>query len=81
MIAVLDTSAAVELIMGRPQSVKIHKVLSSSRLVVSPDLFSAEITNVFWKLNKFGELERECCESAITHTVRRSLDEGGPEQI
>jgi len=69
VIAILDASAAVEVILDRPQSQRIQKNLSSAGLVVSPDLFAAEITNVFRKLNKAGEVNREKCEVSIEKSL------------
>lgn len=69
MISVLDTSAAIELVLGRPQSTKIMQTLSCSTLVVCPNLYSAEVTNVFWKLCKAEEISRSGCESAINRAL------------
>ena len=65
MICILDTSAALELFFNRAQSSTIQDHLSTANLVVSPDLYCSEISNVFWKLNKMDELSRADCESGI----------------
>jgi predicted nucleic acid-binding protein len=49
MIAVLDASAAIEFVFGRPSSQPIADVLSSADLVLSPDLYVAEVSNAVWK--------------------------------
>ena len=58
---VLDTSAAVELILGRTSQRIVKAILEQSHLTVVPQLFIAEICNVFWKLNCFQKLPEEDC--------------------
>jgi predicted nucleic acid-binding protein len=52
MIAVLDVSAAVELVMGRPGKEVVAGVLKEADWVVAPSLFSYEAANVMWKYHK-----------------------------
>lgn len=65
MICVLDTSAAIELYLVRPQSNELQELIASARVVVAPDLFCSEISNVFGKLFKAKHLTREQCEDGI----------------
>jgi predicted nucleic acid-binding protein len=65
MICILDASAAIEVFLNRPQSKELREILLSASLVVSPDLFCSEISNVFWKLLNAKQLSREDCESGI----------------
>lgn len=65
MICVLDASAAVEVFLNRPGSKELLDHLSTASLVVSPDLYCSEVSNVFWKLLKADQLSREDCESGI----------------
>jgi len=65
MICVLDASAAIEVFLKRPGSEDILEHLAAANLVVSPDLFCSEVSNVFWKLLKADQLSREDCESGI----------------
>lgn len=65
MICVLDASAAIEVFLNRPGSKDLQEHLSTANLVVSPDLFCSEVSNVFWKLLKADQLSREDCESGI----------------
>jgi len=65
MICVLDASAAIEVFLSRPKSEELREHLASASLVVSPELFCSEISNVFWKLLKADQLSRESCENGI----------------
>jgi predicted nucleic acid-binding protein len=65
MICVLDTSAAIEIFLNRPQGQEMQEILADTSLVVAPDLYCSEISNVFWKLLKAGQLSRETCERKI----------------
>ena len=65
MICVLDASAAIEVFLNRPGSKELQDHLSTASLVVSPDLYCSEVSNVFWKLLKADQLSREDCESGI----------------
>ncbi|MCX6119279.1 MAG: type II toxin-antitoxin system VapC family toxin [Proteobacteria bacterium] len=65
MICVLDASAAIEVFLNRPGCDELQRVLASARLVVSPELYCSEISNVFWKLLKADQLSREDCEIGI----------------
>lgn len=58
MIAVLDASAAIELILSRPAAEEISKLISKAELVLAPDLYVAEVSNALWKhANAQGESE------------------------
>lgn len=65
MICILDASAAIEVFLSRPQSKELQEILLSASLVVAPDLYCSEISNVFWKLLNANQLSRENCESGI----------------
>jgi predicted nucleic acid-binding protein len=65
MICVLDASAALEVYLNRPQCMPLRAILHSAKLIVAPDLYSAEISNVFWKLQKFNQLGSDSCELGI----------------
>lgn len=49
MIAVLDASAAVEVLLARPAGEEIAGLLAAAELVLAPDLYVAEISNALWK--------------------------------
>ena len=49
MIAVLDASAAVELILSRPAAEELSELVAKAELVLAPDLYVAEVSNALWK--------------------------------
>ncbi|MBT4484724.1 MAG: type II toxin-antitoxin system VapC family toxin [Candidatus Latescibacteria bacterium] len=69
MILVLDTSAAIEVVLQRNDAKQIGEKISEADWVISPDVYIAEITNVFWKYYQFGDLSLEICESAIDDSL------------
>lgn len=54
MIAILDASAAIEVVLHRPKADTIAGVLRSADLTVAPDLYVSEITNAIWKYVRAG---------------------------
>ena len=46
MTVVLDTSAAVEAAIGGPSAVQIRTLLETADVVIAPDIFISEVTNV-----------------------------------
>ncbi|MFW6362357.1 MAG: type II toxin-antitoxin system VapC family toxin [Spirochaeta sp.] len=65
MRVVLDASAAVEIALKleRAQSL-LDQVLASS-VVLAPDVFISEVTNVFWKYKKFQQFTDDICITGI----------------
>ena len=49
MIAVIDVSGVVEILMQKEKAVKFNKTLQEAELVITPDLYVSELTNAFWK--------------------------------
>ena len=70
MIAVLDTSAAVEVVLKRESSDLFTDFIAKADLVIAPTLLITEATNVFWQYQKFSEIPYAemplpcCCHSA-----------------
>jgi predicted nucleic acid-binding protein len=63
MISILDASAAVEIALGKDEAPVFNRMLIKSEIVLAPDLFVSEITNVFWKYRKFtGISDSQCIE-------------------
>ena len=62
MITVIDASAAVEVALNRESATFFRQILVSADLVLAPDIFPSEITNVFWKYGKFSGIPAEQCE-------------------
>lgn len=63
MIIVLDTSAAVEILLNKEESEKYKKVIVEAETVIAPELYISEITNVAWKYNKISAFKHEECYS------------------
>jgi len=49
VIAVLDASAAIELILSRSAASELSQLISEAELVLAPDLYIAEVANALWK--------------------------------
>ncbi len=69
MIIVLDASAAIEIALKREFSNRFRELLRNSDLVIAPDTFPSEITNVFWKYASFSEMPHEQCEKGIDYCI------------
>lgn len=59
MTAVLDPSAAIELIRKGKKADLIETYLLHSNLIISSDLYKAECANVLWKMAKAGMIKHE----------------------
>jgi predicted nucleic acid-binding protein len=53
---VLDASAAIEAVLGRPLALGIVEHLEHADRVTVPDLYFAEIANALWKYVRAGDL-------------------------
>lgn len=67
MIAVLDTSAAVEVLLQRKRAEALSALITGAEWVLAPTLYVAELTNAFWKYYRFSSLSQETCERAMAH--------------
>jgi len=67
MIAVLDVSAAAEILLRRAAADRLGQCVVDAEWVLVPSLYTAELCNVFWKYHEFQSLSREACERSITH--------------
>ncbi len=54
---VLDASAAMGALLGRPRAISTLDLLERSELVAVPDLFFAEVANALWKYVRAGEMD------------------------
>lgn len=61
MIAVLDVSAAMEIIFHKEKAGLYEEVYRSASWVIAPELYIAEISNVLWKYHKRKVVNREEC--------------------
>lgn len=62
---VLDASAALEALLGRPRAAAIIEVLEAADRVSAPDLYFAEIANALWKHVRAGELSKEDAQQLV----------------
>jgi hypothetical protein len=52
MIAILDVSAAIEIILKKSKKELFDSHYRNAKWVIAPDLFVSEISNVLWKYYK-----------------------------
>ena len=69
MIIILDTSAAIEIVLQRKMGAALAKHIADADLVMSPRLFIPEITNVFWKYHMFSDMPMDICEMCIEKAI------------
>jgi len=69
MIVVLDASAAIEIALNKSSARLFQDTLLESDLVIAPDTYPSEITNVFWKYVSFSEIEQAKCEKGIDYCL------------
>ena len=69
MIADLDASAAVEVVLKRESATLFSHFLAEADLVIAPTLLIAEATNVFWKYQQFSDYPYDECEKSIDYIV------------
>jgi len=80
MIVVIDSSAALELALGRAGNKKVAAVLKDARLIAAPSLYLYEIANAMWKYYNFESLSMDVvkktltdCGSLVTEFIPASL--------
>ena len=69
MIIVLDASAAAEIVLNRASSDTLSNVLKQADWVIAPQLFIAEVTNVFWKYLAFGGISQTHCSELLEQSI------------
>jgi len=70
MTCVMDASAAVAIVLNRPEAEPFVEMLSTADLVISPDLYISEVTNAFWKYLKFKQLSKTICEQRLNTAIQ-----------
>lgn len=74
MKLVLDASAAIATVLGRPPAARFLESLSAASVVIAPDLYVSEVANGLWKYVAAREITgHEASESldAALHLVDR----------
>jgi len=61
MIAILDVSAAIEIVLQKEKKDLFNKTFKEASWVLAPDLFVSEISNVLWKYYKAKIISHEDC--------------------
>ena len=69
MIAVIDASAGVELVLRRAAARKIGGVLVEADWVIAPNLYISETANVFWKYRQLADFPRDECERYVRQAM------------
>ena len=69
MIVVLDASAAIEIALEKEKTEDFRKILKKSDIVLPPDIFPSEITNVFWKYYSFSDMPADKCQKGIEYCL------------
>jgi len=63
MTAVLDVSAAIEILLQKEKKELFNTTYEKASWVIAPDLYIAEISNVLWKYFKSGLISHiECIQ-------------------
>ena len=63
MTAVLDVSAAIEILLQKEKKELFNATYEKASWVIAPDLYIAEISNVLWKYYKSGLINHlECIQ-------------------
>ena len=61
MTAVLDVSAAIEILLQKEKKELFNATYEKASWVIAPDLYIAEISNVLWKYYKSGLISHSEC--------------------
>jgi predicted nucleic acid-binding protein len=69
MIIVLDTTAAVEIVLNRERAQKIQSIIKDAEWIISVDLFISEVNNVFWKYYNFQNMPIDICKKSIDRAI------------
>jgi predicted nucleic acid-binding protein len=77
MIVVLDVSAAIELVMGRPKQKLIASSPKQADLIIAPSLYLYEAVNTLWKystISGFSVQELDIKAEYLIKLVDRFID-------
>lgn len=61
MIAVLDVSGAIQVLLKNVKGPKFDEEIKKSSWVIAPDVYVSEISNVLWKYVKANLMSHEDC--------------------
>jgi predicted nucleic acid-binding protein len=69
LTVVLDASGAVEIALKNQKSEDFRTILQRADIILAPDTFVSEVTNVFWKYRKFTNFSDEICLKGIEFCI------------
>jgi len=69
MIAVLDVSAAIEMVLQKEKASKYEEVYQEASWVIAPQLYIAELSNVLWKYQKAKIVTHEECLQFVENGI------------
>lgn len=69
MRVVLDTSAAMDIVLHAPGAERFSKALEEAEWIEVPDLYIAEAANVCWKRHRIGEFGLKHIETALEQAL------------
>ncbi|MDR2898591.1 MAG: type II toxin-antitoxin system VapC family toxin [Spirochaetaceae bacterium] len=61
MIAVVDVSGTMEILLQREKAVQFSALLQAATLVLAPELYISELTNTLWKYHRSHILTKDEC--------------------
>ncbi len=59
MKIVLDASAAIEIVLNKLDASEFSEIISKAEIVIAPELFISEISNVAWKYYKLANFSEQ----------------------
>lgn len=69
MRAVLDASAAANIVLRTALAPQLIATLEQCSLVAAPALFHSEITNTLWKYVRAGEFDQDTAQARLAEAV------------
>ena len=69
MIIVLDTSAAIDVVLNTDGAEKYRTKIKEADAVIAPEIYIAEISNVAWKYRKLADFTHEECLSLADNGI------------
>ncbi len=58
MIVILDSSAAIEIILKREKAKQFKDIIHTAEKIITSDLYRIEIVSVLWRYVKAGFMEK-----------------------
>ena len=69
MTLVLDASAALELVMARPERLSVAALLQHYDWVIAPSLFVYEVANALWKYRRLLKIKPRDLQERLSQAV------------